>query len=318
MASRTSKGPQAVSGQTPSPACLDWQGAEAGALFPRLIEALPDAVLIVAEGGLIAHANAAAVDLFGYPREALVGSSIDKLVPESLRGAHQGHVAGFSANPRCRAMDRALDVRAVHAGGHEFPIDIMLSPLETPAGVFVIAVIRDISELKQAQEAIEHMAYHDPLTGLPNRRLLADRLSQSIAAVSRYGHSLAIISLDLDDLKVVNDRYGHDAGDVLLVTVAERLRLCVRESDTVARMGGDEFLLLLTEATRDDALAVRGRVDVALSREVPYGSHRLRATASTGFAVFGEDGTDARSLQRAADHRMYLAKRRRARAHISD
>jgi diguanylate cyclase (GGDEF)-like protein/PAS domain S-box-containing protein len=169
----------------------------------------------------------------------------------------------------------------------------------------------DITERKLAEKRIEFHAYHDPLTGLPNRIFLKDRLDVALAHARRSGASLAVMFLDLDRFKDVNDRLGHVVGDWLLQRVAERLRDCVREDDTVARLGGDEFVLLLPQVRQvDGATRVAAKIMARMESPFPKEGHDLRVTASIGIALFPQDGDSTDALLKNADQAMYRAKKR--------
>jgi len=167
----------------------------------------------------------------------------------------------------------------------------------------------DITLRIEAEERFRHLAYHDTLTRLPNRRLLADRLEQAVRNASRNGHRVALLLIDLDGFKKVNDRHGHAAGDRVLETVAERLRDTVREVDTVARMGGDEFVVLLPEVgSADDALIVAGKIHAAIGEPIVDGPHAHAVGTSIGISVFPDHGENAEALLHRADHAMYHGK----------
>lgn len=169
---------------------------------------------------------------------------------------------------------------------------------------------QDITGRKRMEEQIRNLAYFDPLTELPNRRMLLDRLDHALAQAKRFGRSLAIMFLDLDDFKAINDTLGHDVGDELLKAVSARLTTCVRTGDTVARQGGDEFIIVLTEiAHADDAVQVAEKILRAGSVPVGVGEHVLNVSTSIGIAVYPVDGTDdALELMKKADASMYAAK----------
>lgn len=169
---------------------------------------------------------------------------------------------------------------------------------------------QDITERKRMEEQIRNLAYFDPLTELPNRRMLLDRLDHALAQAKRFQRSLAVMFLDLDNFKVINDTLGHDVGDELLKAVAARLTTCVRTGDTVARQGGDEFIIVLTEiAQADDATQVAEKIIRAGSDPVRVGGHELSVSTSIGIAVYPVDGTDdALELMKKADASMYAAK----------
>lgn len=169
----------------------------------------------------------------------------------------------------------------------------------------------EVFERMQAEERVWHIAHHDALTGLPNRSLLHDRLAQALVGAERNGSRVAVLFLDLDRFKSVNDSLGHDVGDALLRSVAERLSAVVRDVDTVCRLGGDEFVIVLgAVAGPDDAVMVSERIVEALARPVELMGHALRASTSIGISLYPEDGRDAHSLMKNADTAMYTAKSR--------
>ena len=167
----------------------------------------------------------------------------------------------------------------------------------------------EIFERMQAEQRIWHLAHHDSLTGLPNRALLLDRLNQALAAAERYRHRVAILFVDLDRFKTINDTLGHAVGDALLVQVAERLTATVRAIDTVSRLGGDEFVLVLQEvSSSDDIVLIAEKVIGALAPAVKIDGHELRITPSVGISVYPDDGADPYALMKNADTAMYHAK----------
>lgn len=177
----------------------------------------------------------------------------------------------------------------------------------TPAGVGLVA--RDISRQKLQEERLMHMAYYDSLTGLPNRRLFEDRYSQALMAAKRYQHRVALLYLDLDDFKQINDGFGHAAGDELLRAVSARLAHCVRDPDTVSRLGGDEFVILLQQFEhRDDIRRVAMRVIDSLNQPYLLHNRTISITCSIGAAEYPQDGSDKEALLQYADAAMYQAK----------
>jgi diguanylate cyclase (GGDEF)-like protein/PAS domain S-box-containing protein len=175
--------------------------------------------------------------------------------------------------------------------------------------VGVIALIRDITERKAAEQQIEYQAYHDALTGLANRRLFQEHLTLALALAQRRDRLVAVLFLDLDHFKLVNDSLGHSVGDELLREIARRLRSSVREGDTVARVGGDEFTIVLQElSSRADAAVVAQKVLGTVAEPVEVGGHRLYVTTSIGVTLFPDDGDDAEALLKNADTAMYRAK----------
>ncbi|NRF68051.1 EAL domain-containing protein [Aquincola sp. S2] len=243
-------------------------------------------------------------ELFGQGRE-LIGRTVHELFPDRA------------------AMLQVSDQRVVAADEsveYEMPVDVdgdertyltVKFPLRGSSGaVFGIACIAtDITERKRDDARIRFLAHHDALTGLPNRTLLCDRIEQSISQARRNDAQVALLFVDLDHFKNINDSLGHGAGDRLLVAVAERLQHCLREGDTVARLGGDEFVVALP-ALHDsaDIIAIGHKLLRALRAPFQIGADALHMTGSIGIAVYPDDGTDAEALMRAADAAMYHAK----------
>ena len=191
------------------------------------------------------------------------------------------------------------------------------TPLHDLSGTVVglLGITREINELKRAEMTLEHLATHDTLTGLPNRYLMFDRLNQLLVRAARYGLSFAILFIDLDGVKRINDSRGHDVGDLVLRGVAERLTRNLRAADTVARIGGDEFVVLL-ESLRagPDAIALADKIRSAVGMPFALPGGDAAVTVSIGIGQYPDDGRDAEELLKAADVAMYRAKRRRAAA----
>jgi diguanylate cyclase (GGDEF)-like protein/PAS domain S-box-containing protein len=180
---------------------------------------------------------------------------------------------------------------------------------DTGATTHYVSLFTDITPLKQHQQQLEHIAHYDALTSLPNRVLLADRLKQALARSHRTGNSLAVLYIDLDGFKSVNDNYGHDLGDQLLVAIANRWTDTLREGDTLARIGGDEFIVILVDLEQSEAYqAILQRLLDAAATPVNVNEHLLRVSASIGVTLYPQDGADADQLMRHADQAMYLAK----------
>ncbi len=287
-----------------------------------VLEAAPDALVVADEAGTIVRVNLAAEQLFGYAPGELTGKPVEVLVPEVYRDAHVGHRLGYNRRMRRRPMGSGPDLYGLRRDGSEFPVEISLSPLMTARGTVVIAAVRDISARKQAEAERSHLireralyaeisrlARRDALTGLPNRTLLVDRVGAAIASAQRHQHKLAVIFLDLDRFKHVNDSLGHAVGDRLLRSVASRLTGAVRASDTVSRQGGDEFVILLSEVRhREDVVVAAGKIVAALAQPHQVDGQDLYVTASLGIAVYDEDGADVHTLIKNADVAMYYAK----------
>jgi len=189
--------------------------------------------------------------------------------------------------------------------GISFPQEISLTSID---GGGMVCVVRDITERTYAEEQIKHLAYHDALTGLPNRLLFKDRLTVALSHAQRDRTRLAVLFLDLDRFKVINDSLGHNIGDQLLQAVAARVQSCVRESDTIARLGGDEFTLLLPLSRSEDAAPVAQKILEAIRYPFHMEGREFFITTSLGISLYPEDGTDAETLIKNADTAMYQAK----------
>lgn len=206
--------------------------------------------------------------------------------------------------------DENLALKAVRSGAQDYIV-------KGPTGWEIASrAIRYAFERKRMEERLHYMATHDALTGLPNRQLFHDRLTHAIELSRRLSSGksekweLAVMLLDLDNFKAANDTYGHLQGDLLLQAVTEQLRKCVRASDTVARMGGDEFTLIFENVSgEDDSAGLARKVLAAFDRPFQFGSHELKVTASIGISLYPRDGQDAQVLLSRADIAMYRAKR---------
>ena len=199
--------------------------------------------------------------------------------------------------------DKDLAIRAVQMGAQDYLIKGQIDgALLTRATGYAI-------ERQRALERAHHLAHHDALTGLPNRHLLHERLQRAVVHGQRYGRQFAVMALDLDRFKPINDTFGHEAGDATLRELAMRLQSCVRASDTVARVGGDEFVILADETrTHVDAETVAGKIHLALAEPFNFRDLEWTLGTSIGVALFPDDGHDAETLLRHADDAMYQAK----------
>jgi diguanylate cyclase (GGDEF)-like protein/PAS domain S-box-containing protein len=268
-----------------------------------LIRTIPAAVVVHGPDGALLEVSDGACELLGYDRDELFSlKPFGWVQPEHMRGA-----AG-----RLEAIlhDGALefDSGVVRKDGRTRPTRVSARRLDTPRGPAVISVITDITDRTEAQKRLVFLAYHDSLTGLSNRAAFDERLRIEMSNARRHGDLLALAYLDLDHFKPLNDRYGHETGDGVLIAVAERLVSSVREQDFVARLGGDEFVILLPRLRSVDELPVLAdRILDRIREPVNSCGAECRITASIGFSVL-EAGDDARSLVVKADVAMYAAK----------
>ncbi len=276
--------------------------------YQTIWDACSDVVVVVDGDGLIHYVNPAAAHVFGLGPADLIGFPLSRLQPPAP--AHgSGALLEDALMPRPAGRSQTSEVFGWHRDGRPFPVEATFTTVVLDGARVVVGFLRDITTRKEAEERIRYMAGHDALTGLPNRALLKDRLTQSIADAKRAGLSVWVAFLDIDRFKLVNDSLGHGAGDVLLTTVASRLRAVLREGDTVARLGGDEFVLVLTEhASGSLTPLIVQRVMEAVEQPLSTHGHELLPTCSMGVSVFPDDGHDAGTLIEHADITMYRAK----------
>lgn len=266
-----------------------------------------DGIMIADAGGNILDINRAFSRITGYSRDEVVGRQSDMLRSDAHPPEFYEEIAQSLAT---RGYWRG-EVWSRRKNGDKSVELLSVSAVQDAFGKLThyVSIFTDISDLKESQRRLEHLAYHDALTHLPNRTLLADRILRAMASVSRHKSVLAVCFLDLDDFKPVNDKYGHQMGDRLLVEVARRLEETVRAGDTVARLGGDEFALLLSDLSGpDDASEALCRILAAVG--TPYIMHGepIKISASIGYTLFPSDDSDSDSLLRHADQAMYVAK----------
>jgi len=263
--------------------------------------------VFIVQGDSFSYVNPRFAEIFGYsPEDILREGNVLNFIEQEDRafvaGNFRRQLSGEANNLQYEFRGRRKDGSVVYVEA--------LNGLGTYNGQnAVLGTLIDITERKKAEEKVMHMAFHDPLTGLPNRMLFNDRAEQAIAMTRREHEVLALLFIDLDRFKAINDTLGHAAGDSLLIEVAERLRECVRESDTVSRFGGDEFNLLLTQVrSESDAELVAHKILRALRLPFHIEGHELHGTASIGIALFPRDGSDVQTLIKNADTALYRAK----------
>ncbi len=305
---RVPGGPSTISGVATSRGGV----AESTGLELDLLNWIPDGVVICDVRGRIVFANRPAEEMTGYTRKELTGSSIELLVPARLRSRHRGHRRDYRAGRADnRPMGRAdHDFRVRRKDGTELFADIALGSIKTGEGTNTIAVIRDITERRRLESALEHQALHDSLTGLPNRTLFYDRLNQALLGARRERKQVALAMLDLDGFKDVNDAFGHAAGDDLLKQWSARLSSGLRATDTAARIGGDEFAWILPRVAGSQAVERMTRRRLrGLLEPFAIDKRLLEIGVSAGIALYPDDGRDADTLMRHADAAMYAAKR---------
>jgi diguanylate cyclase (GGDEF)-like protein/PAS domain S-box-containing protein len=269
-----------------------------------------DGIIISDEFGMVRSFNPAAENLFGYEQPEVLGKHISSLIPEA-RGKQPDSDIGCTTHTEERLIlsIKAREFKAVRKGGAEFPIELSASEMRLDSELLFIGIVRDITERRRAELRIAQLAHYDFLTQLPNRALFKDRLERAIARAKRNRGRCAVLFLDLDGFKSINDVFGHEAGDELLCQVAARLKTAIRESDTVARMGGDEFTFIINDVgDREHVALLAGKIHELMAEPLVVAGAPRGIRASIGGAIFPDDAADYEGLLRFADEAMYLAK----------
>ena len=259
------------------------------------------------QNGVFTYVNRKFAEIHGYTIEEMVGrmSPLDTVFPDDIPIVEENIQKRLSGK-----VDKIhYTFRALRKDGEILNIEIYGSQTILHGNPAVIGTAIDITERIKMEEAVHHMAYHDALTGLPNRLLFNDRLNVAMNLSRRKDEKLAVMMLDLDKFKEVNDSLGHDFGDMLLVTVAERIGTILRKSDTVARMGGDEFMILLPEiAKTEDVITVAEKICLAVKQPMQSNSNTLNTSASIGISIYPDCANDITTLLKYADIALYSAK----------
>ena len=276
--------------------------------FWKISSVMGDGLIVMDKDGMVTYINPEAERILGWHSDELVA----KQGHEAFH-AHEGDESSCSILNvmNTRQLYRSKDEEFRRKNNTIIPVTLNAAPLTSDTGEEgVVISFQDFSEIKHYQEKIHSLAYRDALTGLPNRRVLEDRLRQAIALSKRHSCYLGLMFLDLDHFKEVNDTYGHDAGDILLKEIAGRLEHCVRETDTVVRMGGDEFIVLLAEVTApENVTTVAEKIIQVVGQPVMLPEGEARVGVSIGIVVAHGDGVTGESLMQEADAAMYEAKR---------
>jgi diguanylate cyclase (GGDEF)-like protein/PAS domain S-box-containing protein len=273
------------------------------AVILSIINHAADGIVLLDRRKRVELLNPAAAALFGYNSTELIGQPIDLIVP----AAREVDVEGGIAIP-VDGLTRTMG--GWRKDGLAVPLEVTISRMVVEGDHKYTAILRDVTARKNAEDEIRQLAERDFLTGLPNRLLLRDRLAQALAMAGRHSVRVAVMFIDLDGFKQINDTYGHHAGDRLLQLVAQRMENCVRTADTVSRTGGDEFVVLLPEIhDTEDARQVAAKLHTMIAEPYDVNGERLTVSVSIGIGVYPDDGITADAVLQAADQAMYDAKR---------
>lgn len=267
-------------------------------------------IITINESGEILGFNPAAEQIFGYTQQEVLGKNARILMPEAARDEYDASVSQYLHAARGQTISlRDLEVMAVRHNGEQFPVELSASEMTLGGLRYFIGIVRDITERKLAEQKIAHLAHYDYLTDLPNRALFLDHLAHSLPLAKRRHCRVGVMFLDLDGFKQVNETLGHDAGDLLLQAVSRVLKEIIRASDTVARVGGDEFTFVLNDVGSDEnAALIANKIIVALSQPLELKGQTCQIGASIGIALYPDDAQNTESLIKQADEAMYLAK----------
>lgn len=295
---------------------------ELGKFTESIFESAPFSIFAMDADGMISAMNRAAEELSGYKRADLIGRAPITLLHDRKELAQRAREQQLRTDPSLEGFD-TLTAKAVlggldeqewtliRSGGMRVPIHLAVRALTDDAGEVngFVSIAFDVTEHRAMMDYVTHLATHDQLTGLVGRAVLQDRIRQAVERARRYGTKVALFVVDLDHFKRINDSLGHWAGDQVLLETASRLRQAVRSSDTVARMGGDEFVVMLEDITAlADVEHCANNVARRLAPEMTVEDHLLQVTASIGICVYPDAGADVQQLLKLADAAMYSAK----------
>ncbi|MCM3750227.1 EAL domain-containing protein [Paenibacillus pasadenensis] len=286
------------------------QSRESERKFRSVIESASDAIILADSRMLIQSWNRGAQLMFGYSDKEAVGQPLDMTIPDRFKQAHADALQPFLMleDDTLPGLGSRLELYGLRKDGTEFPIELSLAGWEEEGQPFLSSIIRDITERKKAEHKINQMVYLDPLTGLPNRHLLNERLKEALDQAGESGLMIGIMFLDLDRFKYINDTLGHTMGDLLLVEVSIKLRECVDKQDTVSRQGGDEFIVLLPGTSVEEMTVKAQRILQTFNQSLLVGGQEMFVTPSIGMSLYPADGKTRDALIKNADTAMYRVK----------
>jgi diguanylate cyclase (GGDEF)-like protein/PAS domain S-box-containing protein len=281
-----------------------------------VIDASADCIITVNAEGNITEFNRAAEEVFGYRSADVIGRNLaDVIIPPAYRERHHAGMKSFLETGESRILGKRLELTSIRSDGTEFPVELTITRLNREGPPLMTGFLRDITDRKKTEREIHHLAFFDALTRLPNRRLLHDRLQHALNACARNRSTGAVLFIDLDNFKTLNDTRGHAMGDLLLIEVAERLQTCIRTNDTVTRLGGDEFVVVLENLKEDptqaaiEAELVGDKICQTLSQPYFLVDLEYHNTCSIGIGLFHDASVTVDELLKRADTAMYESKR---------
>ena len=283
---------------------------EGEARLRAIIDTALDAVVQMNSEGVITGWNGQAERIFGWTHGNVLGRPLgETITPPQYREAHAQGLKHFLGSGEGPVLNSRIELVGLHRDGHEFPVELAIVPIKAKGTHEFSAFIRDITSKKESEELIWKQANFDPLTGLPNRHMFHDRMVQEIKKADRAELEIALLFIDLDKFKEINDTLGHTMGDILLQEAARRIGGCVRETDTVARLGGDEFTVILAELGDTGSVErVAGNIRQSLAKPFLLKNEIVYISASIGITLYPNDATNVDDLLKNADQAMYAAK----------
>lgn len=287
---------------------LETQSEESEMKFQSVIESAKDAIIVADFQGAIVQWNQGAEAIFGYHKTEILGRNISVIIPDRFKAAHEKGMEAYRKTREPHVIGSTVELTGCRKDGSEFQLEMSVGTWETEKGIFFSSILRDITERKASEDKINDLIYLDPLTGLPNRRLFNDRLDSLLRQADERGLNFSLFYMDLDNFKMINDRFGHSVGDLFLKSVAARLEAQISPKDTLSRLGGDEFILLLPNTEYSQAADRAQDLIDALNTPFRFENEEIFTSVSVGISTFPSDGSDSETLVKNADIAMYQAK----------
>ena len=293
----------------------EWALRDSQKKLQSVIDGALDGIVTINAAGQLVEFNPAAERIFGYKKSQVLGRQLaEVMIPPSFRKQHNTKHREFVETGIKHIFDRRAEFTGMRSDGSEFPLELTLTAVKGHGEMLVTGFLRDVTQQKKAQQEIENIAYYDVLTGLPNRRLLIDRFQRAVVNAKRLKSYCALIFIDIDHFKTINDTKGHDVGDQLLIEVSKRIQATIRAGDSLARLSGDEFILIIENLDRYQNIAyhqaseVLQKMLIELNRPYILDMFEFNTTASLGVTLFSNDEFDFEDHLRHADTAMYQAK----------
>ncbi|MBF0160489.1 MAG: diguanylate cyclase [Magnetococcales bacterium] len=287
--------------------------AEGHARLEAIVNTAADAIIVIDQTGVIESVNLAMTRMFGYSSQEVLGRNVSMLMPSPYREAHDQHLSRYleslqSGRPH-NPMRVVRELIAERKDGRTFPIELNISDVRLKERILFTGILRDITERKEAEAKIFHQAHYDALTAIPNRAMFMTTLAYTLDQARRDNNQTALIFIDLDRFKWVNDNLGHAAGDELLKASATRIQACLRDIDTIARLGGDEFTVILPRVTEQQAIQAARHILERLNESFLLEGQSTYISGSLGVAFFPQDADHLDGLLKCADEAMYRSKK---------